>query len=133
MGVTNPDNPYGSLGIRPFSCRTGGVQEIELSYGASGWVVSKLKQGEIAPLRDVTSEQLELRAGSGFAAEIPIDVGVRDGAKTGLGAEKVPQNAGDVPVRYARMELVLPGYAGPPVSSPAGGRCTAGTFPLDSA
>lgn len=53
------------------------------------------------PLQDVNSKHLELRAGSGLEAANPIDVGVRDGAKTGLGLEKRPKMAGDVPVRYA--------------------------------
>ena len=52
-------------------------------------------------LQDGSSEHLELRAGSGFAAEISIDVGVCDGAKNGVDLEKVPEMAGDVPVRYA--------------------------------
>ena len=42
---------------------------------------------------------MELRAGSGLEAGSAIDVGVRDGAKNGLGLEKQPKNAGDVPVR----------------------------------
>jgi len=49
VGVTNFDNPYGPPGVRPFSCRTGGVQEIEFGGAALGQVVSKLKQREIAP------------------------------------------------------------------------------------
>ena len=61
----------------------------------------KAEIGGIRALRDVTCESLELRAGSGLEAEIPIDVGVRDGAKTGPGVEKAPKMAGDVPVRYA--------------------------------
>ena len=100
MSVTNLDNPHGSPGVRPFSCCTGGVQEFEFCSAAAGWAVSKLKQGEITPLLDVTGEHLELRAGSGLKAEIPIDVGVRDGAKNGVDVEKAPKMAGDVPVRY---------------------------------
>ena len=102
MGVTSPDNPYRSSGIRPFSCRTGGVQEIEFGGAALGQVVSKLRQGEIAHLQDVSGEQLELRASSGLKAEIPIDVGVRDGASTGPGVEKAPQKVVNVPVGYVR-------------------------------
>ena len=102
MRVTSLDNPYGSTGIRLLSRCTGGVQETEFWYGATGWVVSKLKQGEIDPLQDVSSEQLELRAGSGPEGEIPIDVGVRDGASTGVDLGKAPKMAGDVPVRYVR-------------------------------
>ena len=68
------------------------------------------------PLQDVSSEHLELRAGSGLGAGNAIDVGVRDGAKTGLGLEKAPEMAGDVPVRYA------PGGAGRG-SSGLGSRC----------
>ena len=99
--VIKVDNPYGSLGIRPLPCCTGGVQEFEFWQAASRWVVSKLKQGEITPLQDVKRKHLELRAGSGFGAENPIDVGVRGGAKNSPGLEKVPQMAGDVPVRDA--------------------------------
>ena len=65
------------------------------------WVVPKLKQGEITSLQDVKRKHLELRAGSGLAAENPIDVGVRDGAKNGPGLGKRPKMAGDVPVRDA--------------------------------
>ena len=73
----------------------------------------KAETGENRPLQAVNSEHLELRAGSGLPAQIPIDVGVRDGASIGSGAEKVPENAGDVPVRNA------PDGAGPdPVRSP---------------
>ena len=61
----------------------------------------KAETGGNRPLQEVSSEHLELRAGSGLAAEIPIDVGVRDGVKTGPGLEKRPKMAGDVPVRYA--------------------------------
>ena len=61
----------------------------------------KAEIGGNRPLKDVNSEHLELRAGSGLAAGNAIDVGVRDGAKNGLGLEKLPKNAGDVPVRYA--------------------------------
>ena len=53
------------------------------------------------PLQDVSSEHLELRAGSGLGAGNAIDVGVRDGAKNGASVEKAPEMAGDVPVRYA--------------------------------
>ena len=113
MSVTNLDNPYGSPGIRPFSCCTGGVQEIEFGTEPPGRVVSKLKPRGNRPLLDVTSEHFELRAGSGLQAEIPIDVGVRDGAKNGVDVEKAPKMAGDVPVRYA---LVGPGPA--PAFSP---------------
>ena len=60
----------------------------------------KAESGGNHPLQDVISEHFELRAGSGLAAEIPIDVGMRDAASTGLGLEKVPEMAGDVPVRY---------------------------------
>lgn len=62
----------------------------------------KAEIGGNRPLQDVSSEQLELRAGSGPEAKNPIDVGVRDGAKNGPGLEKRPKNAGDVPVRYVR-------------------------------
>ena len=61
----------------------------------------KAEIGGNRPLQDVISEHLELRAGSGLAAGNAIDVGVRDGAKNGLGLEKLPKNAGDVPVRDA--------------------------------
>ena len=61
----------------------------------------KAETGGNRPLQDVSSEQLELRAGSGLAAANPIDVGVCDTASTGLGLEKAPENAGNVPVRYA--------------------------------
>ena len=101
MSVTNIDNPYESLGLRRPPCCAGGVQEIEFYSAASGRVVSKLKQGEIAPLQDVDGERFELRAGSGLEAEIAIDVGVRDGAKNGVDLEKSPKMAEDVPVRYA--------------------------------
>ena len=111
--VINSDNPYGPPGVRPFCCCTGGVQENEFWYGASGLVVSKLKQEAIAPLWEVSSEQLELRAGSGLPAEIPINVGVRDGASTGSGVEKVPNTAGDVPVRYALLGPSQDPYALP--------------------
>ena len=104
MGVINLDNPYGSSGIRPISRCGGGVQEIEFDSEGLGQVVPKLKQGEIGLLQDPTSEQLELRAGSGLEAENAIDVGVRDGASTEPRMEKVPETAGDVPVRYALDE-----------------------------
>ena len=61
----------------------------------------KAETGGNRPLQDVSSEHFELRAGSGFPAANPIDVGVRDGAKNGSGLEKRPKIAGDVPVRYA--------------------------------
>ena len=61
----------------------------------------KAEIGGNRPLQDVNGEHLELRAGSGLAAKNPIDVGVRDGAKTGLDVEKRPKMAGDVPARYA--------------------------------
>ena len=63
----------------------------------------KAEIGGNRPLQDVNSEQLELRAGSGSPDENAIDVGVRDGAKNGVGVEKQPKNAGDVPVRYAEV------------------------------
>ncbi len=91
MGAINFDNPYGSSGIRPFSCRLGAVREVEFGGAALGQAVSKLKQGEIAHLRDVSGEHFNLRAGSGLSAEIPMDVGVRDGASAGPGAEKRPK------------------------------------------
>ena len=104
MGVINLDNPCGSPCIQcSFRCG-GGVQEIEFCSLVLGWVVPKLKQGEIAPLQDPTSEHFGLRAGSGLKAENPIDVGVRDGPSTGPRVEKVPKMAGDVPVRYAPDE-----------------------------
>ena len=77
------------------------------------------------PLLDVNSQQFELRAGSGLQAPIPIDVGVRDGAKNGVDLEKSPKMAGDVPVRYA---LVGPGPApafSPTATPPTPGRCAA--------
>ena len=61
----------------------------------------KAETGGNRPLQDVSSEHFELRAGSGLATKNPIDVGARDGAKNGLSMEKVPEMAGDVPVRYA--------------------------------
>ena len=61
----------------------------------------KAEIGGNHPLQDVSSEHLELRAGSGLEVANPMDVGVRDGAKTGAGVEKPPEMAGDVPVRYA--------------------------------
>ena len=61
----------------------------------------KAETGVNHPLPDVKRKHLELRAGSGFAAENPIDVGVRDGAKNGPDLEKVPKMSGDVPVRDA--------------------------------
>ena len=83
MGVTNFDNPYKALCNRPLPCCSGGVQEIEFGGGAVRGVVSKLKQGEITPLQDVTSEHLELRAGSGLKAGNARDVGVRAPGSTG--------------------------------------------------
>ncbi len=59
----------------------------------------KAESGRNRPLQDVDRKHLELRAGSGFEAENPIDVGVRDGAKNSPGMEKLPKMAGDVPVR----------------------------------
>lgn len=92
MGVISLDNPYGPSGIRPLSRCRGGVQEIEFSSEGLGQVVPKLKQGKISPLTDLTSEQLELRVGSGLKAENSIDVGVRDGASTGPRMGKTPRN-----------------------------------------
>ena len=112
MRVINVDNAYGSLGFRPLRCCTGGVQEIEFCSDVLMWVVPKLNQGEITSLPDVKRKHLKLRAGSGLAVENPIDVGVRDGAKTGLGVEKRPKMARDVPVRY-----VLVGAGPGPVRS----------------
>ena len=63
----------------------------------------KAETGGNRPLQDVNSEHLGLRAGSGLKAGKPIDVGVRDGAKTGPGVEKLPEMAGDVPVGYATI------------------------------
>ena len=101
MRVTSLDNPYGSPGIRLLSRCNGGVQE--LSFGMEPPVGRlKAERGGNRPLQDVSSEQLELRAGSGPEGEIPIDVGVRDGASTGVDLEKAPKMAGDVPVRYVR-------------------------------
>ena len=101
VGVISLDNPYGSYGIRPLSRCGGGVQEIEFCSEGLRQAVPKLKQGEIAALLDPTSERLELRAGSSLEAENAIDAGVRDGGLTALGWEKLPEMAGDVPVRYA--------------------------------
>ena len=61
----------------------------------------KAETGEISPLQDGSSKHFDLRAGSGLDAKNPIDVGVRDGAKNGLGLEKRPKMARDVPVRDA--------------------------------
>ena len=71
------------------------------------------------PLRDVISEHLDLRVGSGLKAEIPIDVGVSDGASNGPGVEEASEMAGDVPVRYAMDRL---GRTGCAVSSDPGRR-----------
>ena len=90
MRVINVDNAYGSLGFRSLPCCKGGVQEFEFCSDLLMWVVPKLNQGEITPLPDVRRKHLKLRAGSGLEAEIPIDVGVRDGAKNGLGSGKTP-------------------------------------------
>ena len=46
----------------------------------------------ISPLTDVTSEQLQLRAGSGLEAEHAMDVGVRDGPSTEPRMGKSPRN-----------------------------------------
>ena len=72
----------------------------------------KAEIGGNRPLQDVNSEHLEIRAGSGLKAGNPIDVGVRDGAKNSLGLEKLPKNAGDVPVRYAEFGPVRGGCTG---------------------
>ncbi len=61
----------------------------------------KAETGGNRPLQDLKRKHFDLRAGSGLAAENPIDVGVRDGAKNGPGLEKRPKMAGDVPVRDA--------------------------------
>lgn len=75
-----------------------------MSFVGSGQVGRvKAEIGGNHPLQDGSSEHLELRAGSGLAAGNAIDVGVRDGAKNGLGVEKPPKNAGDVPVRDAGL------------------------------
>ena len=92
MGVTNFDNPYRSLCNRPLPCCSGGVQEIEFGEEVLRGVVSKLKQGEITPLQDVTSEHLELRAGSGLKAANARDVGVRAPGSTGPPVGKSPRN-----------------------------------------
>ncbi len=81
----------------------------------------KAETGRNRPLQDVNRKHLELRAGSGFAAENPIDVGVRDGAKNGPGLEKVPKMAGDVPVRDA-LDLGGPETGAAPKSPGAGTR-----------
>ncbi len=101
MRVTNFDNPYKSLCNRPLLCCSGGVQEFEFCSEGAGRVVSKLKQGQITPLQDVTSEHLELRAGSGLKAANAMDVGVRAPGSTGPRWGNAPETAGDVPVRYA--------------------------------
>ena len=80
------------------------------------------------PLQDVNGEHFELRTGSGLGAKNPIDVGVRDGASTGPGVEKVPKTAGDVPVRYAPLGPVRTRYAAPSSSTPW--RCAARTLTL---
>lgn len=85
VGITNPDNPYGSPGLRPLPRCTGGVQGIESWYKAAGWVVSKLKQGKIDLLQAVDSKHFDLRVSSGLKAANPIDVGVRARVSTGPG------------------------------------------------
>ena len=52
----------------------------------------KAETGEITPLQDVTSEHLELRAGSGLKAANAMDVGVRAPGSTGPPVGKSPRN-----------------------------------------
>ena len=118
VGVTNFNNPYGSFVIRPFPRSAGGVQEIECDGAALGQAVSKLKQGEIAHLQDVSGEQFDLRAGFGLAAEIPVDVGVRDGASTGPGGKKHPKWPGMCRCVRAWWSRFGPECAAPRASTP---------------